>query len=412
MSRSVDRVFWDETAQTMPREQLRKVQSERLQDAVQRAYENDGFYRRRFDAAGISPDDITSVDDITTLPPFVKADLRANEAEHPPVGDYRLSGLKGAVRLATSTGTSGRPTFMLWTKHDLEVDYELAARARWRAGIRPGDIVVNAHPGYLNGGQAIMSGAMEHMGCLSVSIGPPEDDEAVIRALRTIEELPIGYWNLMPAAAARIHEIATRIGWTGELPPIETMTPVRQWSTISAGLECIGTLGTTCNAAEIRGAHIAEDYAIVEVVKPGTYEPVPDGERGSFVCTSLGRDNPTLRYDLQDVIRLDSSPCPCGETHRRAFYDGRLQDVVDIQGKWILPIDVWVALPVGAEFVIIRRGESADVLEVRIEGNPDTNLIDRLRADLGVPVEVEWVANGTLPRAAYKAARVVDEPRQ
>lgn len=408
---TTDRPFWDDAVQTMPEEGLRKVQSERLMEAVERAYEGSGFYRRRLDAAGIRPGSINGVVDVALLPPFTKAELRANEAEFPPVGDYRAKGLGSATRLATSTGTSGRPTFILWTAHDLKIDYELSARRHWRAGVRPGDLVVNAHPGYLNGGQAIMAGALEYMGCIAVSIGPPTDDDDLIRALRTIEELPVAHWTLLPAAAARIREVATRIGWTGTLPPVEAMTPARQWSAISAGLECIGTLGSSCDAAAMRGAHIAEDYAIVEVLRPGTYEPVPDGERGTFVCTSLGRDNPTLRYDLQDVIRIDSTPCPCGETHRRAFYDGRLQDVVDVQGKWILPIDVWVSLPVGTEFFVVRRGPSSDVLELRVEGTPDTDLVDRLRAELGVPVQIEWVPEASLPRAAYKAARVVDAPR-
>jgi phenylacetate-coenzyme A ligase PaaK-like adenylate-forming protein len=253
---SDDRAFWDVEAQTMPRDELLDVQSGRLAEAVQRAYEGSGFYRRRLEAAGVKPVDVTTAGDIALLPTFVKNDLRTNEAEHPPVGDYRVKGLDEAIRLATSTGTSGRPTFMLWTQHDLTVDYE-------------------------------------------------------------------------------------------------------------------------CTSLE---------------------------------CTSFGRDNPTLRYDLQDVIRIDSTPCTCGETSRRAFYDGRLQDVVDVQGKWILPIGVWVALPLGVEYFLVRRGPSADGLELRIEGIPDSDLVDRLTAELGVPVTVEWVPEGSLPRAAYKAARVVDEP--
>jgi phenylacetate-CoA ligase len=408
---TTERAFWDVEAQTMPRDKLLELQTQRMQEAVDRAYAGSGFYRRRMQAAGVKPGDIVSAAEVAALPPFTKADLRANEAEYAPIGDYRCKGLDSAVRLATSTGTSGRPTFMLWTQHDLTVDYELSARRHWRSGVRPGQLVVNAHPGYLNGGQAIMAGAVEYMGCLSVSIGPPTDDDELIRALRTIEELPIAHWTIMPAAAARIREVATRIGWQGNLPPVEAMTPARQWSAISAGLECIGTLGSTCDAPALRGAHIAEDYAVVEALRPGSYEPVPDGERGTFVCTSLGRDNPTVRYDLQDVIRIDSTPCTCGETSRRAFYDGRLQDVVDVQGKWILPIDVWVALPVGVEFFLLRRGPSADVLDLRIEGAPDPDLVDRLTAQLEVPVAVDWVPDGSLPRAAYKAARVLDEPR-
>src|SRR5436309_6887893 len=151
----VDRRYWDEAAQTMAPDELRRLQTARLQEAVQRAYDAGGFFRRRFDAAGIAPPDIRGLDDLTRLPVFRKADLRANEAEFPPVGDYRCVGLPGSVRLAMSTGTTGRPTFTIWTANDLVLDYELAARAHWRAGLRPGHIVVNAHPGYLNGGQAM-----------------------------------------------------------------------------------------------------------------------------------------------------------------------------------------------------------------------------------------------------------------
>jgi len=110
--------------------------------------------------------------------------------------------LDGAIRLATSTGTTGRPTFTLWTAADLRLDYELAARAHWRAGLRPGQVVVSAHPGYLNGGQAMNAGAYEYMGVLPISVGPPEDAEHAERVLRTLEGLPIDHWRVFPAALA------------------------------------------------------------------------------------------------------------------------------------------------------------------------------------------------------------------
>ena len=133
------RRWWDETAQTMPSAELRHLQEDRLREAVARAFEGAPFFRRRFEAAGVAPDDVKTLDDLARLPVFRKDDLRRNEAEHPPVGDYRCVGLSGSVRLATSTGTTGRPTFTLWTAADLQLDYELAARAHWRAGLRPGD---------------------------------------------------------------------------------------------------------------------------------------------------------------------------------------------------------------------------------------------------------------------------------
>jgi phenylacetate-CoA ligase len=358
-------------------------------------------------AAGIEPDDIKTRDDLPRLPLVRKNDLRASEAEHPPLGDYRCVGLAGSVRLATSSGTTGRPTFITWTADDLLLDYELAARAHWRAGLRPGHVVVTAHPGYLNGGAAMTAGAYEHMGILPISVGPPESTEHAERVLRTIDALPVDHWRLFPSALARFREAAQRIGSPVQLPAPEAVGPAAQYDKLSAGQECISYLGSAC--APGRGAHLAEDYAIVEVLDPATGEPVPDGRRGSLVVTSLGRDNPMLRYDVEDVVRVEATPCECGETSRRGFYEGRVKDLVPVAGTELLPIDVWWELEADAEFVLVRR-PAADRLTVRVEGASGNDLPDRLEQRCGVPVDVEYFEPGTLARAGYKAVRVVDEP--
>jgi phenylacetate-CoA ligase len=398
---------WDEEAQTMPRADLRLVQEERLREALTRVWDEAPFYRRRFEAAGVAPDDVKTLDDLPRIPVFRKDDLRRNEAEHPPIGDYRCVGLSGSVRLATSTGTTGRPTFTLWTAGDLRLDYELAARAHWRAGLRPGDVVVTAHPGYLNGGQAMTAGAYEHMGILPISVGPPESTEHAERVLRTIEDLPVDHWRLFPAALARFREAAERIGSGVRLPEAEDVGPASQHEKLSAGQECVSYLGSAC--APGRGAHIAEDYAIVEILDPASGQPVPDGARGSLVVTSLGRDNPMIRYDLEDVVRVDATPCPCGETSRRGFYEGRVKDLVPVAGRTLLPIDVWWELPADAEFALVRR-PGAERLTVRVEGPCAADLPDRLMQRCGVPVEVESVEPASLARSGYKSVRVVDEP--
>ncbi len=406
---SPDRQFWNEQAQTMPRDELRVLQDERLREAVHRAYEHAGFFRRRFDAAGVRPDDVKSVDDLQSLPPFVKNDLRANEAEVPPIGDYRGSGLGGSIRLATSTGTTGRPTFALWTRNDLDIEFELGSRNWWRSGWRPGDIVVNAHPGYLNGGQGLMAGIVEHMGCLSISIGPPESDEQLADVLRRLEDIPINRWLIMPAAAVWIRKVAAEIGWKQPPPPLDAAGPMRQLDLISAGMECIGNLGSTCKLGQGLGAHLAEDYAIVEAVDPVTHEPVADGERGYMLCTSLGRDNPMIRYNLEDVIRIESAECDCGETNRRGFWDGRGADVVDVAGRWVLPIDVWRHLPFDAEYLLVRRSRPMDRLEVRVEGPIPKDFVEKVETDTGVPVVAESIPEGSLAKASYKYVRVIDE---
>ena len=404
------RRWWDEQAQTLGRPELRRLQEERLRDAVRRAVDGAPFWRRRFAGAGLEADDVKTLDDLRRLPPVRKDDLRRSEAEHPPLGDYRCVGLAGSVRLATSTGTTGRPTFTTWTANDLRLDYDLAARAHWRAGLRPGQVVVTAHPGYLNGGAAMTTGAYEHMGILPISVGPPESPEHAERVLRTIEGLPVDHWRLFPAALARFREAAERIGSPVRLPEPDAAGPAAQSDKLSAGQECISYLGSAC--APGRGAHIAEDWAVVEVLDPDSGEPVPDGRRGSLVVTSLGRDNPMLRYDVEDIVRVDSEPCGCGETSRRGFYEGRVKDLVPVAGRKVLPIDVWSELAPDDEFVLVRRRGAAR-LTVRVEdaGAADrADLTGRLEQRCGVPVDVETVAPGALSRAGYKAVRVVDEP--
>ncbi len=395
--------FWNAEAQTMPVQRRRELQLTRLQQAVDTAAKAP-FFGKRLAQAGVGPGDIRSLDDVRTLPVISKEDLRQSEAAAPPLGDYRVRGIAEAVRIGMSSGTTGKPTTMMWTKHDLEVECELSARNHFRLGIRPGMVVVGAHPGYLNGGQALQQAAYEFMGCLLISIGPPESVEAAERALRAIEGLPIDRWQLFPAALQRLREAAERIGFEG-LPSAHAGHAESQYDKFSAGQECVAYLGSTCRQSA--GSHVAEDYAVVEVLDVESGDPVPDGRRGRLVVTSLGRDNPMIRYNVEDIVRVESAWCPCGETTPRGFYEGRAKDIVSVAGRAILPIDVARALPPGAEFVIVRAPGPADKLHVQVEGHID-DAVDRITESTGVPVEVEWRSHGSLPRAAYKAQRVVD----
>ena len=395
--------FWNEAAQTMPVARRRELQLTGLQEAVHTAARAP-FFAGRLAEAGIGAGDIRSVEDVRALPVITKADLRRSEAAAPPLGDYRVRGIADAVRIGMSSGTTGKPTVMLWTKHDLEVECELSARNHFRLGIRPGMVLVGAHPGYLNGGQALQQAAYEFMGCLLISIGPPESVEAAERALRAIAGLPIDSWQLFPAALARLREAAGRIGFDG-LPSAQAERAESQYDKISAGQECVAYLGSTCGQSA--GAHLAEDHALVEVLDISSGAPVPDGQRGQLVVTSLGRDNPMIRYNVEDIVRLESAPCPCGETTRRGFFEGRTKDIVSVAGRSILPIDVARALPPGTEFVIVRAAGPADKLRVQLEGSVE-DAVDRISAATGVPVEVDWRSQGSLPRAAYKPQRVVD----
>ena len=400
------RRYWDPEAQTRLRHEILRIQDERLRASVQRAYDLAPFFRDRFDAAGVHPRDIRGVSDLHHLPVFDKNDLRADEALHRPFGSYRCCGPRESIRFATSTGTSGRPTVTLWTAKDLALEFELSARTNWRAGMRPGDTVVNAHPGYTNGGESFIVGDCRYMGMLPISLGPPTTPEDAARALRLLEGIDVDWWRLYPAAAQRFREAAAQYDISVRLPPAEQTGPLAQYDRLSAGQECISVLGGSC--APGNGAHIAEDYAIVEVLDIATLQPVDDGERGLLVVTSLDRDNPMIRYNLGDVVRLDSNPCECGETSRRGFYEGRVQDIVPVGDQSILPIDVWLELPPAVEFTLVRRPD-ADHLVVRIDHEPASDLGDRLEARLNVAVVIEQSPAGSLARAAFKSKRVIDE---
>jgi phenylacetate-CoA ligase len=199
------------------------------------------------------------------------------------------------------------------------------------------------------------------------------------------------------------------------MPAPSEMQP---WRTVSAGLDAFAFLGSACG--EHRGAHVCEDEAIVEAVDPATGEPVPEGTRGHLVVTSLTKDNFMLRYDLQDLVRLDRGECACGETHVRAFWDGRGADAVVVAGRTVLPLDVQIALAdieavalPALEYQLVRTADQS-VLRVRVEAHRrpaglEQDMKTSLEEALGVPVTLELLDAGALPRPAYKPLRVVDE---
>src|SRR4051794_21139644 len=184
--RPLDQPFWDPEMQTMSRDERRALQDERLREVVRRAFERPvPLFKRKLEEAGMSgPDDVKSVDDLVKIPTTVKDDLRRSEADAPPVGDYRFTDIRDCIRIGTSTGTTGMPTLMLWTRHDIWLEYESAARWWWRIGYRPGQNITHAHPAYLYGGGVMLQGAYEYFGLLSIWVPPPDTDELAEQALR------------------------------------------------------------------------------------------------------------------------------------------------------------------------------------------------------------------------------------
>ncbi len=421
---TVDRPYYDPAIQTMPLEQLRRLQAERLARQLDRVWSVPvPFFRRKLEAAGVTRADLSGLEALALVPTTVKAELRASEAEHSPFGDYRGAPITACVRLGASTGTSGRPTLILWTRKDLEVDHRASARGRWRWGLRPGMSLANAHPFGMNAGGWHFSHGVEALGVLNIPSGPPVGESHVRDVIEVWRRVRPDMYRLFGNVARSYADAARARG----LDPVRDLNltvegdhPAAQYLMASSGLEALPLLGSAC--AERDGAHLAEDLAIVEVIDRRTGRPCGHGERGNLVVTVLEKDNFLLRYDLEDIVRWNLKPCPCGETHRRLFYEGRVQDVVRVGAREILPIDVALVLyefpeasTPSAEYQIVRGAVPAEVLHVRVEhtgavteSDLRRRLAERLRDRLGVATELELFAAGGLPRFAYKAARVVD----
>jgi phenylacetate-CoA ligase len=427
---SADQALYDPDVQTMPVERLRTLQTERLQRQIRRIFDRPiPLFRRHLEAAGIrDPRAVSSLDDLSRVPTLDKNALRESEAAAPPFGDYRGSSPESWVRIGQTTGSSGRPTLIVWTRRDLEIDYLAAARARWRWGLRPGMKFAQAHPYGLYAGGWHMCHGVEMMGALNIPAGPPSSPAHMERVVRLWRRLRPEMYRLFGNAGVKYYEAARAMG----VDPERDLNfkkagdhPSSQFDAVSAGLEALGMLGSAC--AEKKGAHLCEDLVIVEVVDRRTGRPVGNGERGNLIVTILEKDNFLLRYDLEDLVTLNLDACSCGETHRRLYYDGRVSDAVPVTGRSglreVLPIDVALVLydfpelvSPSVEYQIVRAAEPTDRLRLRVEIRAErvadadglaVAVARRFRDRLDVALDLELLPWGTLPRFDYKAARVV-----
>lgn len=423
---SDERRFYAPEVQQLPRERIRRLQGERLRGQIARIFARPiPFQRRRFEACGAGPGDVATLDDLARVPVVVKDDLRRSEAEHPPFGDYRGADVSECVRLGASTGTSGAPTLILWTRRDLEVDYAASARGRWRWGLRPGMTLAQAHPYGLNAGGWMFSRGIERMGVLNLPAGPPVGDAHKRKVVSIWKKVRPSMYRLFGNASEQYAEAARAMG----IDPAADLGlevagdhPSQQYMSVSSGLESLPLLGTACEERD--GCHLCEDLAIVDVVDSATGRALGHGERGHLVITVLEKDNFQLRYDVEDIVRWNEKPCACGETHRRLFYEGRARDLVRVGDRRLLPIDVALVLyelpeisTPSAEYQIVRRAADETSLHLRLEFDPRRvsdlgglrgALAARFRERLAVPLDLALVPRGELPRFAYKAARVVE----
>jgi phenylacetate-CoA ligase len=430
LPRPTDQKLWDPAHQAMDPAQRRELQNERVRHLIERILTTPvPLFAAKLAAAGItSPDDIKGVDDLARVPLTVKQDLRDSEAERPPWGSYRFTDPRQAVRLGTSTGTTGQPTITVWTRKDIWIEYESGSRNWWRMGYRPGQIITHAHPAYLYGGGTMLQQTYEYFGMLSLWVPPPDTDELAEQAVRFWTRVTPDH-PFMGFATGRFLEVAGKLGisledagLTGLKAPIGFGLGRGGMPLMTAGAECYSFVGGPCG--ESPGAHIHEDWAVVQAVDPSTGHEVADGEWGNLTVTTLDRDNGLLRYDLEEACAILREPCPCGETSIRGLWGGRFKDLLECQGTRFQVGELEGVLrgiqalrEPSLEYQIVKPDGSDAPLVVKVEVASEDESVRQgakaqaegdLRETLGITASVEILHRDTIPRAGYKATRVVD----
>ena len=429
-------MIWDRENECRPREDLRRLQLERLRETLARVYERVPFYRARLDACSMKPSDCHDLADLSRLPFLTKADLR----EHFPYGLFAVP-MREVVRVHASSGTTGKPTVVGYTRADLEMWAEVMARIVTAAGVTADDIAQVSFGYSFFTGAFGLHYALERVGATVLPISGGNTQ----RQVETMLNFGSTALVCTPSYALRIAEVAgemgveraqlaLRVGLFGAEPWSENMRREIEarmgiLATDNYGLsEVIGPgISGECEARD--GLHINEDHFLVEVIDPDTCQPVPEGETGELVFTSLTKEAfPVIRYRTRDISRLTTAPCVCGRTTARmARVCGRSDDMLIVRGVNVFPSQIEeVLLEIeGAEphyQIIVERDGAMDDIEVQLEVNERTfsdgarkmfqlreRIEHRLEAVLAIGVRVKLMEPGSLERSQGKAKRVVDK---
>lgn len=428
--------MWNRKYESMDREKLETVQFLRLKQTLERVYQLVPFYRNSFKKAGAEPGDIRSRTDLSGLPFTVKNDLRDNF----PYGLFTVD-LNEIVRIHSSSGTTGVPTVVGYTKNDLETWAELMARTLTAGGGSSESIVHIAYGyGLFTGGLGVHYGA-EKIGATVVPISGGQTK----RQVKMMRDLGTTLLACTPSYALFIAEtmqemdlspsdLQLQTGIFGAEPWSENMRKVIEDKLqIDAfdiyGLSEIIGPGVGYECAAKKGLHISEDHFIAEIIDPVSGEVLPEGERGELVITTVSKEAlPMVRYRTRDITTLNREICDCGRTHvRMAKISGRSDDMIIIRGVNVFPSQVEsILLEMGEtephyQLVVERHG-SLDTLKVMVEVSEQMfsdqvrgleNLEQRIRVEidnlLGVTAEVKLVEPKSIPRSEGKAQRVIDK---
>lgn len=433
---SLRSAIWNPAYECLDRESLRALQLERLRRQLERAWEQMPYYADKMKDAGVEPASMKTFDDVRRLPITTKDDLR----HHYPFGAFARP-LKEVVRLHASTGTTGKPTIVGYTRNDMATWTELVARFLVAGGLTDDDIVQIAFGyGLFTGGFGLHYGA-ERVGAtvIPASSGNTDRQIMMIRDLGTTALVctPTYAVYLGEALAKQgmsPFELKLRVGFFGgEFWSQSIRRKIQELLGIKAtdnyGLSEVVGPGVAGECSYQDGMHIGEDHFLLEIVDPETLEPVPDGEKGEVVITTLTKEaNPVIRYRTRDISRIIPDDCPCGrKTRRMEKVLGRTDDMIIIRGVNIFPSQIEHVLLQFEDTqphyqLVIRSKDEMDTLEVRVEVSSHLfsdkmraledlrrDLQHRIDSALGLRAKLTLVEPGSLERFTGKAKRVLDQ---
>ncbi|HZK48740.1 MAG TPA: phenylacetate--CoA ligase [Thermoleophilia bacterium] len=442
----------DAAHESMERGALKRLQGERLVSLVERLYANVPLYKGRLDEAGVKPSDVKGIDDLARLPFTYKRDLRDTY----PFGMFAVP-LKEIVRIHASSGTTGKPTTVGYTRNDIDMWAEMMARTMAAAGVTSDDIVQNAYGyGLFTGGLGAHYGA-ERLGASVIPISGGNTQKQLMlmqdygsTILCSTPSFALYIWDVAGEMGIDMASLPLRVGVFGAEPWSNAMRrEIEQKLNIKAidiyGLSEIMGPGVSFECAQVQnGLHVNEDHFLAEIIDPKTGEPLGDGETGELVFTTLTKEGiPLLRYRTGDITRLNVDVCDCGRTFARMDrVSGRSDDMLIIRGVNVFPSQIESVLLMSPEVaphyqLVVERQGSMDIMDVQVELTPEVfedakgavltgdgrlaldewEVLNSLKAKIknnikdivGVTVSVAFKEPGTIERSEGKAKRVIDK---
>lgn len=430
--------YWQEEIETASREQITQWQNERLVKTVKRVYENVPYYKAKMDEAGVKPEDIKSIDDLSKLPFTCKQDLRDTY----PYGLFACS-MDDVVRVHASSGTTGKQTVAGYTANDLEIWNDICARQLVATGAdKSSKVHVSYGYGLFTGGFGFHGGATK-LGALAI----PVSSGNTARQITILQDFGSDVLCCTPSYAMYIAETMEKQGidtsklplkagifgaepWTQEMRlQLEEKLNIKAYDVY--GLTEIMGPGVAYECSEQTGMHVNEDHFIIEALDPDTGIPVPDGVPGEIVFTCITKEAfPLIRYKTRDIAVLSHKKCSCGRTFVKMSKPmGRTDDMLIIRGVNVFPSQIeTVLLNMGYApnyQIVVDRVNNRDTIEVQVEmsdklfsdtvteiSKAEHKIEEGLKSLLGIAADVKLVAPNTIARSEGKAKRVIDNRKK